>query len=220
MTEICPAIPRPDWQVLLIGGPSGVGKSSAAKRMALRFGVPWLQVDDFRLALEWSRVTLPRPEDTAALYFFAETPGVWRLPPQRLRDAFVGVGEAMSPAIAKVVTNHVATADPIVLEGDGILPSLLSRPDVRAFATGGRVRAVFVVEPEEDAILTNMAARGRGITEFTAAELRTHAMAKWSYGQWLADTALRYGMPVLESRPWATLVDRIVAASSAMQHSS
>jgi len=52
---------------LLIGGPSGVGKSMVARQIGLRFGLPWLEVDDLRLAFQHSQVTLPqRTED---LYF-------------------------------------------------------------------------------------------------------------------------------------------------------
>jgi 2-phosphoglycerate kinase len=201
-----------DWTVLLIGGPSGVGKSTVAKRIARRFGVPWLLVDDLRLALEASQVRLPDVDVTRKLYFFAQ-PGVWRLPPERLRDGFVGVGEAMAPAIARVVTNHLAIGEPIVLEGDGILPSLLTRPDVRWWDTGGWVRAVFVVAPDETAILANMLARGREIRGRDEAEVRKHAHVNWLYGQWLATEARRYLVPVLAPEPWETLADRIVTAS-------
>ena len=147
-----------DWVVLLIGGPSGVGKSMAAKQIALRFQVPWLQVDDLRLALQWSQVRLPDPEDTRKPYVF-DAPDVWRLPPERLCDGFVGVGEALSTAIAKVITNHVATDEPVVLEGDGIIPALLARSDVRQYWSGERVRAAFVAPPAEDEIFANMLAR-------------------------------------------------------------
>lgn len=202
---------RPGWRVLLIGGPSGTGKSMAAERLGLRFGVPWLQVDDLRLALQSSRVTLPR--DTEALYFFEETPGVLRLPPERLRDGLIAVGEVMSPAIEVVVENHVDQAAPVVIEGDGILPSLFIQPSVRERTADGRARAVFLVEPDEDAILANMLARGRGIPGRTEAELRTQARAYWLYGRWLAGEARRHGLPALEPRPWATLVERIMASA-------
>ena len=39
-----------NWMVLLIGGSSGVGKTSVANLLGLRFGASWLQVDDVRLA--------------------------------------------------------------------------------------------------------------------------------------------------------------------------
>ena len=75
------------WMVLLIGGSSGVGKTMVAKQLGLRFDASWLQVDDVRLAFQRSRVTLA--ERTAALYFFLETPHIWTLPPERLRDGLI-----------------------------------------------------------------------------------------------------------------------------------
>jgi 2-phosphoglycerate kinase len=189
-----------NWTVLLIGGASGVGKTVAAKSVALR------------LALQASRVTLPR--DTGALYFFTETPDVWSLPPERLRDALIAVGEVMAPAIEIVTLNHVDTVAPAVIEGDGILPSLLARQSLRERAAGGRLRAVFLVEPDERVMLANSLARARGIDAHTEAELGREARAKWLYGQWLAREASRHGLPVLEPRPWSTLPERILAAAT------
>ena len=180
---------RPDWRVLLIGGPSGAGKSIVAERLGRRFGVSWLQVDDLRLALQWSRATLP--EGTAALYFFDETPDVWRLPPERLHDGLTATGEVLAPAVEKVVDNHVHTAAPVVIEGDGILPSLLARPVVREHAIEGWVRAVFLVEPDEAALLANIMGRGRGTDGRPEAELRAQAREYWMYGQWLVAEARR-----------------------------
>jgi len=196
--------------VLLIGGPSGVGKSTVAERIGLRCGIPWLSADDVRLALQRSRVTLP--ERTESLYFFEETSDVRRLPPERLRDGLIAVGEVMSPAIEVVVENHVDQAAPVVIEGDSILPSLLARPPIQLRAIGGWVRTVFVVETDESAILAAITARGRGMIEWSEEEVRTDARAKWLYGRWLAAEAHRYGLPVVKPRPWATLDERILSA--------
>jgi 2-phosphoglycerate kinase len=203
---------RRDWRVLLIGGQSGAGKSVAAAAIGRECGIPWLQVDDFRLALQRSQVTLPRA--TAALYFFDETPAVWRLSPERLRDALIAIGEVMAPAIEIVTGNHVAIAAPAVIEGDGILPSFFTRPAVHELVAVGQVRGVFLVEPDESALFANMLARGRGLDGRDDAGLRVEARAKWLYGQWLAAEAQRFGLPVLAPRPWATLVKRILAAVS------
>jgi hypothetical protein len=73
------------------------------------------------------------------------------------------------------------------------------------------VRAVFVVEQREDVLLDNMLARARGISEMSAADLRTEARAKSLFARWLRDECERIGVPVVESRPWHSLVDRILA---------
>lgn len=86
--------PSPNWLVLLVGGHSGAGKTTAVRILAEQLGIAWLMVDDLRLALQRSRVTLPAR--TAALYFF-DDPDVWWLAPERLRDELIAVGEVMSP---------------------------------------------------------------------------------------------------------------------------
>ena len=201
--------------VLLIGGASGVGKSVVANQLGLRLGASWLHVDDLRLAFQRSRVMLP--ERTEALYFFEETPEIWTMPPELLRDGLIGVGQVLSPALEVIIENHVDTVAPVVIEGDAILPSLLSRPTVRDRVSDGHVQAVFLVEAEEEVVFANIVARGRGMGGRREAELRTEARAKWLYGQWLADEAHRYGLPVLEPRPWSTLFERILAARSATE---
>jgi 2-phosphoglycerate kinase len=207
------ALYRRDWTVLLIGGPSGVGKSAVAQQLGRELGIPWLMVDDLRLALQRSRVTLP--ERTEALYFYEETPGVRRLPPERRRAASIAVAEVLSPAIEVVVENHIDQAIPAILEGDSIIPSLLDRPPVRRRATGGRIRAVFLIEPAEDLLLAAMRARGRwAVDGWSEEELRLDARAMWLYGQWVAGQARRRGLPVLAPRPWATLAERLTEAAA------
>jgi tRNA A37 N6-isopentenylltransferase MiaA len=39
------------WQVLLLGGPSGAGKTAVSYRLARHFGVGITEVDDFQVVL-------------------------------------------------------------------------------------------------------------------------------------------------------------------------
>ncbi len=198
-----------NWKVLLIGGSSGAGKTIISERIGLLLGISWLQVDDLRLALQWSHVTLP--ENTDALYQFL-SPSAWQLTPEQFCQGLIAVGEVMLPAIEIVIDSHIATNAPIIIEGDGILPSLFARPLVQKHGQSGQVRAVFLKESEEEIIYANMLARGRGAERLLEAELRTEARAKWLFGQWLSEQANCYGYPTLEARPWETLMDRVLAA--------
>jgi len=205
------------WTVLLIGGSSGVGKTGAARRLGQRLGVSVLHVDDLRLAFQHSRATLPTADATRALYLFWDDPDVWRRPPEAGRDGLIAVGQALSPAIEIVAVNHLAQGEmgPLVIEGDNIVPALFTGPLLRAHATGTRVRAVFLVEPDEAALRANIAARGRVVVGQSEAEQHTEARAKWLYGRWLAVEARHLALPVLEPRPWDTLDARLAAAIDA-----
>lgn len=183
------------WFVLLIGGPSGIGKSTVAAQVARDLDVPWLMVDDLRLALMRSGVAIP------------DNPHAEAFDPV---NGLVAVGEAVAPAIEVVIENHVDQRIPVVIEGDGILPSLFERDSVRARATNGRVRAVYLTEPDADALYANLVARG---ADGWRDDLRWYARRSVAYGEWLRAEAERRGLPTVPARPWETLIDRILAAS-------
>jgi hypothetical protein len=182
------------WRVLLLSGASGVGKSTVAKRLGQRLGIPWLQVDDFRLAFERSGFVIP---DSAHAPTF-DGPG-----------GLVAVGDLLSPAIEVVIENHVDQRNPAILEGDAILPALFERPSVRQRTEAGRVRAIFLYEPEERVIYMSMQARAVGRTD------AAHARKNWQYSEWLRLEAGRRTLPTLPARPWNTLEDRILTTAHA-----
>jgi len=71
------------------------------------------------------------------------------------------------------------------------------------------VRSIFIIEPEEDVILANMRARGRGFDQLAPDEQRTQAHASWLYGQWLQREAEARGLAVILARPLETLGARM-----------
>lgn len=201
------------WSVLLIGGASGTGKTTTAKAIARELGISWVQVDDLRLAMQWSDVRLPSVSASDALYFFLHTPEPWTRPAIDLRDALIATGEAMTNAIAIVTANHVAQNDPVVIEGDGILPGIVEHPEVRELVADGRVRTVFVMPESADELLTSMIARGRG-EHLDAASPETHRIAEmnWLFADWLKRGATERRIPVVATQPWSTLARRILSA--------
>jgi 2-phosphoglycerate kinase len=180
--------------------------------MGQHFGISWLQVDDFRLSLQRSLASLQPESSIRTLDFFdiEKNPTLWQLPPESLCKAFVALGETMTASIEVVVENHVDTIAPAVIEGESILPSLFVLPSLQSRQAAGHVQAVFLVEPEEESIFANIVGRGRGMQHQSETALRTEAHAKWLYGQWLAEKAQHYGLPVLAPRPWPTLLERLL----------
>ena len=199
----------PSWQVLLIGGNSGAGKSTAARAIGLGFGIPWLPADDLRLTLEWNFTAAQRP----ALHHFDDLSRVYRNPPEQVAAWRIAVAEETSRGIEIVVANHTSHGDPAVIEGDDLVPALAAR---RAFAgldvEPGVVRAVFLIEDDPEVIEANMRTRGRSFIDRSPAEQRTQARASRLYGRWLAEEASRCDLPALPPRPFDTLVARILAA--------
>ena len=107
----------------------------------------------------------------------------------------------MSRALEVVIAHHIAS-DRIILEGDGILPSM-----VGAFV-GVQVRCVFLFESDKDFFFNEFHKN----LEKTAEDWNA-ARAHWLYGQWLIKEAKQYQLPLVSSRPWDTLADRIQTAA-------
>ncbi|HEX3270275.1 MAG TPA: hypothetical protein VHR15_06475 [Ktedonobacterales bacterium] len=199
----------PPWRVLLLGGASGVGKTVLADKLARHYGVSLLLVDDVRLALQ--QVTTP--EQQPALHYFLSTPDVWRQPEDELVAGFVGVTTALAPALGKIMSHHLTDGEPLIIEGDGIAPSLVGErspvlPHIPDAVLMRDVRALFMDEPDESVIFANMRARGRGFERMLPEEQRANAHSAWRYGGWLREEAEKHHALVIPARPWETLFER------------
>jgi 2-phosphoglycerate kinase len=201
---------EPGWRVLLIGGGAGTGKTLVAHELATRARAALTQVDDIRLALQQvvSRGAVP------ALHRFLDVPPA-RMPLEDALDAFAAVARVLAPALEIVIAHHIATGIPIVLEGDGIEPAMARRHEFHGVPAAGRVRAVFLHEPDERALLGTLAARGRGFEHLPHDERMATVRAHHQHGRRITDEARALGLPVVASRPFATLAERLEATIAA-----
>jgi 2-phosphoglycerate kinase len=200
-----PDAPARPWEVVLLGGASGVGKSSVSYRLARRFGVGLAEVDDFHILLE----QLTTPEQLPAIHVWRAHPAPDQLSADEISVQLQDVSQALAPGLAAVIANHLQAATPIVLEGDFIDPELAARASFLSEANAGRVRAVFLHEPDERQLAANYLAR-----EPEAGPQPRRARVSWLHSQWLAREAERLALPVVLARPWDTVLERVVAALS------
>ncbi len=206
---------RGEWKVLLIGGSSGVGKTVIAQELARHLSTSLLLVDDVRLALQQVTTPLQQP---GIHVFLNYQPEQWRKPESICTD-WIAVGQAMLPPLKVIMAHHVVVpgVGRIIIEGDGILPALAtphSFDDLKHFGESRlshEVRAVFITESDEEQILSNLRARGRGFELWEQEEQQAFTHASWLFGQWLAQEARAHNLPVLAARPHESLAKRILA---------
>lgn len=191
------------WQVLLIGGASGVGKTSISYRIAQHFGVGITEIDDF---MEIMKV-MTTPEQQPVLHYWDTHPEAAQLPPKEIVKLTVAVGEVMLPALEAVIVNHLLSFTPVVLDGDYLLPALAAQTHFSGIPNAGQVRAIFMHEPDEDQITLNYRLR-----EPQEGDQSFRAHVSWLYGEWLRLACEHAGVTVIPARPWGNLFERVLAA--------
>lgn len=190
------------WDVLLIGGASGSGKTSVSYRVAEHFKIGITEVDDFQVILE----SMTTPDQQPEMHWWRTQPEAERvrLPVEEIVEHTIAVCRVMARAMEAVIANHLASNAPVILDGDFILPALASQAAFAGVQNGGRVRALFIDEESEEQLLTNL--RQREGHE----QLPRRARVSWLYGRWLKEQAQDNGASVVPSRPWDTLFDRVL----------
>jgi len=96
-------LPHRSWQVLLLGGPSGVGKTSVSYRLAHHFGTGITEVDDFQVILE--RMTTPTEQPV--LHYWRTHAEAGNQPAEEIVKRTIAVGQVMVPALEAVIANHI-----------------------------------------------------------------------------------------------------------------
>lgn len=189
------------WMVLLIGGASGAGKTSISYGVARHFGVGITEVDDFQVILE----KMTTPEQQPVLHYWQTHLQHQAVTAEQIFEHSLAVAQVMHPALEAVIANHLEGNVPIVLEGDFILPSLAAQSTYSEYPNNGRVRGVFIDEPDEAQFVANYAQR-----EPDQGAQLMRARVSWLHNEWLRDEATRLGVTVLSARPWDTLFNRFL----------
>ncbi|WP_203896979.1 hypothetical protein [Virgisporangium aliadipatigenens] len=176
--------------VTLICGASGVGKTSVARPLAMRWGVPLAEADDVVTAL----LALTTPQSHPVLHRSA-----MGRPPEEIVAHLLAVSAALAPGFRAVVADHVTFRQRVVMEGDWLTPDLVAGIDGAG--------AVVIGEPDEDRIAANYLRR-----EPDAGPQPERARVSVLHGAALAAAARAAGVPVVPAWPFDTALDRVERA--------
>jgi len=186
------------WDVLLIGGASGVGKTRLATALCERYALPLTAVDDFQTVLE----VMTTPEQQPELHFWGTHPDPGSLTAKEIHTQGLEILDVLAPALEAVIADHLDDDRPGIMEGDFIHPRLAA-PGL----FGGRARGVFLCEPDAGQLVANYLERE---PETGPQELRAQVNALRSL--WLLETCAALGVPAVRARPWETLESRVIEA--------
>jgi 2-phosphoglycerate kinase len=193
--------PARKWQVLVIGGASGSGKTSISYRLAHYFGVGITEADDIHCAL----MQMTTPEQQPLLHYWDTHPEAYEWPAEKILEHFLSVCEQTAPAYVAVIANHLESDVPLILEGDYLLPSLAAQNNFHGFPNDGRVIGLFIHEEEEEQFIRNYLAR-----EPISGRQEKRARVSWLHSRWLAEEASEVGSIVVPARPWENSFERIL----------
>jgi 2-phosphoglycerate kinase len=146
------------------------------------------------------------PDQQPALHQWATHPEAAQLPAGGILQIHLAVAESLAPALAAVVTNHLETDTPVIIEGDYLLPGFAARDSFRGIPANGQVASLFLHEPDVVQLVASYSDR-----EPAEGEQQTRARVCALFGEWLAADAARYGVPVIRPRPWSSLERRVLA---------
>lgn len=190
----------PRWQLLLLGGASGVGKSRLSAPLARHYGVTLTEIDDVQVALE----TLTTPEQQPLLHVWRtnwEAFSAWS-DEEHLEHVIRVSREVFGPVLEAVIANRLEAGSQAILEGDFLLPELMTRFPKEVGE--GRVRALFVLEEDEAQIAANYRVRD-------GEDQPLRARTSWLKNGWLRAECEGCGVPTLPARPWASGLERALA---------
>jgi 2-phosphoglycerate kinase len=186
------------------------------QELAKRYGLSLVLVDDIRMAIQ----AVTTPQEHPALHAFVAEGSRAANSAESVYEGLIAVAEAVEPALLMVMAHHMVVegAGAVIVEGDGMLPRLAtpeyigSQPEFLGVNIEGVVKGVFLCEDEREVIFGNIVARRRGFEKKSVEEQRALCEGSWKYSRYLVGQAKRIGVPVLLSRPYGTLGERIETA--------
>ncbi len=184
------------WQVLLVGGSSGIGKTRLTQAIAKSYQAKVIEADDVCLAVKSMTTSDVYP---AMHYWYGDID--WQtFSVQENVEYLCKVSKELSEALKVIIESHRSSNRPLIIEGDFI------SVDLAASFCDDKIKSIYVHEPDESQIIKNYLSREGGDPQTFRARISS------TYGKVLKHNCDELDMRVIESRPWHTLMDRALEA--------
>jgi 2-phosphoglycerate kinase len=198
----------PDWNVLLIGGCSCTGKSTLSRDLASRLDARVVDTDLF-----WMVLGRAVPIEVAPDLHYFTSEECWSLEPRELVERYLSVSRYVCRAIEDLIAHFDILGTAAILEGCWLLPEFAIQGTYAGRQVGQRVRSLFIQEPDVSQLEHRLLSREPRASRWeSATKWRNFVEMQYSFGLEVRQEAESLGLPVLESRPLETLVDRTLAA--------
>ena len=178
---------------LIIGGSSCVGKTTAARHLCERLNLKLVETDR----------TLPdnpqlRPLDGAL--------DIWDRATAELRDLLIQAAGAAVPHLLQQILTLSSSPTGWVMEGERVHPALAER-----VSSEGLARAVFIIETDALRLYDTLMERLPGFRNISESRRRAVAEVDRLYNLWVGAETARRNLLCIESQPWESLVERVLA---------
>ncbi len=148
---------EPDWTILVISGPVATGKTTVAEKLSIRYKIPYLGLDDVRIAMQQVACRNEYPEFYTLATNFTEI--VSNTSTDSLIDAHKKVSKVVWKGLKIIIENHIKNNQKLIIEGDAVLPQLL-----KTFPKS-KVKALFLYDDEVELFNREIARKEASLTE-------------------------------------------------------
>lgn len=187
------------FDILLIGGSSGSGKSYLARELSKHYGVPLTEVDDIRVALQQ---VLEREQHKEIFTFIDNPQYLEEFATEDLVQKLILLSKSLWKAVSVVINKHVVCNEPIIFEGDSLLPQLISK------IASDTVKSIFLYASREE--LEDRISKRNRLGDMSEEQIQKDIDFSYAYGQEIRRQAELYNTIAIPVGDEKTLLARTI----------